>query len=309
MTRRLVSAVVFVALPLATILNLSQTRVTAQQPSAPAPPAPSSSGLQLDALDKTADACTDFYQFACGGWVAHNPVPADRASWGRFEELQERNNETLHKILEAAAAGRDPAAKKIGDYYASCLDESAIDAKGAAPLDPLLKKIAALSTVNDVAPLVAELHTIGVNVFFQFGSQADFKDASVEMAIADQGGLGLPDRDYYFRDDAKSVALRTQYVDHIARMLALLGASEDQAKAAAQQTMAIETALAKGALDAVSRRVPNKVYHKMSNAELQALTPQFMWNRYFSGIGSPPVFALNVAEPDFFKAFGQVMAA
>src|SRR3954452_6654420 len=296
MTRRLVSAVVFVALPLATILNLSQMRVTAQQPSAPAPPArpappaapaipappappaPSSSGLQLDALDKTADACTDFYQFACGGWVAHNPVPADRASWGRFEELQERNNETLHKILEAAAAGRDPAAKKIGDYYASCLDESAIDAKGAAPLDPLLKKIAALSTVNDVAPLVAELHTIGVNVFFQFGSQADFKDASVEMAIADQGRLGLPDRDYYFRDDPKSVALRTQYVDHIARMLALLGAGEDQARAAAQQTMAIETALAKGALDAVSRRDPNKVYHKMSNAELQALTPQFMWN-------------------------------
>src|SRR4051812_32110793 len=308
MTRRLVSAVVFVALPLATILNLSQTRVTAQQPSAPAPPAPSSSGLQLDALDKTADACTDFYQFACGGWVAHNPVPADRASWGRFEELQERNNETLHKILEAAAAGRDPAAKKIGDYYASCLDESAIDAKGAAPLDPLLKKIAALSTVNDVAPLVAELHTIGVNVFFQFGSQADFKDASVEMAIADQGGLGLPDRDYYFRDDPKSVALRTQYVDHVARMSALAGAP-DQGRGAAQQVMTIETALAKGALDNVARRDPSQIYHKMSNAELQALTPQFIWSRYFTGIGSPPIYALNVAEPEFIKAFGQIVAS
>jgi putative endopeptidase len=314
MKTRLFAAVCFVAFPLAAILTVSQTRVTAQQPSAPARPAPSaspalsSSGLQLDALDKTADACTDFYQLACGGWIAKNPVPADRASWGRFEELQEHNNDTLHTILEAAAAGRDPASKKIGDYYASCLDETAIDAKGAGPLDPLLKKIAALSKVSDLAPLVAELHTIGVNVFFQFGSQADFKDASVEMAIADQGGLGLPDRDYYFRDDAKSVDLRAQYVEHIGRMAALLGADGDQAKASAQETMKIETALAKSALDAVSRRDPNKVYHKMSNAELQALTPQFRWSRYFTGIGSPPIYALNVAEPDFFKAFGQIVA-
>jgi putative endopeptidase len=314
MNKRPFSAAVFVALPLAVVVAVLQTRTAAQQSGAtapaasPAPPAPSSSGLQLDALDRTADACTDFYQFACGGWVAKNPVPSDRASWSRFEELQERNNETLRRILDRAATGSDPAAKKIGDYYASCMDESAIDAKGAAPLDPLLKKIAALSSVNDLAPLVAELHTIGVNVFFQFGSQADFHDASVEMAIADQGGMGLPDRDYYFRDDAKSVDLRTQYVDHLAKMQALLGATADQAKASAQQTMAIETALAKGALDAVSRRDPNKVYHKMSNAELQAITPQFMWNRYFAGIGSPPVYALNVAEPEFFKAFGQIVA-
>ncbi|HET6959983.1 MAG TPA: M13 family metallopeptidase [Vicinamibacterales bacterium] len=325
MTRRLISTAMFVALPLAAILTITQTRIRAQQPSPPAPPASpappappalpalpappalSSSGLQLDALDKTADACTDFYQFACGGWIAKNPVPSDRASWGRFEELQERNNETLHRILEAAAAGRDPESKKIGDYYASCMDETAIDARGAAPLDPLLKKIAAVTSVADLAPLVAELHTVGVNVFFQFGSQADFKDASVEMAIADQGGLGLPDRDYYFKDDAKSVDLRTQYLDHIARMSALLGAADNQAKASAQQIMNIETALAKNALDAVSRRDPNKVYHKMSNAELQALTPQFPWNRYFTGIGSPPVYALNVAEPDFIKGFGQLL--
>ena len=315
MTRRLISTAMFVALPLAAILTIAHTRIRAQQPSPPArpanpaPPAPSSSsGLQLDALDKTADACTDFYQFACGGWIAKNPVPSDRASWGRFEELQERNNETLHRILETAAAGRDPESKKIGNYYASCMDETAIDARGAAPLDPLLKKIAAVTSVADLAPLVAELHTVGVNVFFQFGSQADFKDASMEMAIADQGGLGLPDRDYYFKDDAKSADLRTQYLDHLARMSALLGAADNQAKASAQQIMNIETALAKNALDAVSRRDPNKVYHKMSNAELQALTPQFPWNRYFTGIGSPPVYALNVAEPDFIKGFGQLLA-
>jgi putative endopeptidase len=310
MTRRLVSAAVFIAVPLAAILTLSQTRIAAQQdPARPAVPAPSSSGLQLDAMDKTADACTDFYQFACGGWIAANPVSADRASYGRFDELRERNNDTLHRILDAAASGRDPESKKIGDYYASCLDEPAIDAKGAAPLAPLLEKIGALATVSDLPPLVAELHAIGVNVFFQFGSQADFKDASVEMALADQGGLGLPDRDYYFKDDAKSVELRAKYVDHIGRMSALLGAGADPAGATARQAMAIETALAKGALDAVSRRDPNKVYHKMSSAELQALTPQFMWSRYFSGIGSPPVYALNVAEPDFLKAFGQIVAA
>ena len=321
MKTRLFAAACFVAFPLATVFTIAQTtadlkvrttttasEVAASEVVQAFRPADSASGLQLDAMDKSADACTDFYQFACGGWIARNPVPADRSGFGRFDELQERNNDTLHTILEAAAAGREPEFKKIGDYYASCLDETAIDAKGAGPLDPLLKKIAALSSVNDLAPLVAELHTIGVNVFFQFGSQADFKDASVEMALADQGGLGLPDRDYYVKDDAKSVELRAQYVDHIAKLAALLGASGDQAKASAQQAMAIETALATSALDAVSRRDPNKVYHKMSNAELQALTPQFMWNRYFSGIGSPPIYALNVAEPEFFKAFGRIVA-
>jgi endothelin-converting enzyme/putative endopeptidase len=296
----------------ATLIWASLTGASAQPPAVsppPASPVASASGLQLDALDKTADACTDFYQFACGGWTAKNPVPSDRASWSRFEELQERNNETLRKILDAAATGRDVGSKKIGDYYASCLDEPAIDAKGGAPLDPLLKKIAALSAVSDLAPLVAELHTIGVNAFFQFGSQADFKDASVEMAIVDQGGLGLPDRDYYVRDDAKSVDLRKQYVEHVGRMAALLGATPEQQKEAAGQAMTIETALATGALDAVSRRDPDKVYHKMSNAELQALTPQFTWARYFTGVGSPPIYAINVAEPEFVKAFGRILAA
>jgi len=316
MTKRLVSALAVVALSSPAIVSISQTNIAAQEapsapfrPALPAPPALSASGLQLDALDKRADACTDFYQFACGGWIKNNPVPSDRASWGRFEELQERNNETLHKILDAAAASPAADSKKIGDYYASCLDETTIDAKGAAPLDPLLRKIAALNGVTDLPPLVAELHTLGVNVFFQFGSQADFKDAAVEMAIVDQGGLGLPDRDYYVRDDAKSVDLRKQYVEHVGRMLALAGTPADQSAAAANHVMTLETALAKSALDATSRRDPNKVYHKMSNAELQALSPQFSWARYFTGVGSPPVYAVNVAEPEFVKAFGKVLAA
>ena len=296
--RRLVLAFTFVALPLAAALVGAQP---------PAPPKPSESGLQLDAVDRSANACTDFYQYACGGWVAKNPVPPDRSSWGRFEELQEHNNETLHRILEAAAAGRDPEQKKIGDYYATCMDEPAINAKGAAPLEPLLKKIAALASVSDLPPLVATLHTIGVNPFFSFGAEADFKDASVEMAIADQGGMGLPDRDYYVREDAKSVELRTQYEAHVGKMSALLGDAPARATAAARQVMTIETALAKGALDVVSRRDPAKIYHRMTPAELQALTPSFQWTRYFSGLGAPPIYALNVTEPDFFTAFGQVV--
>jgi len=315
MLKRFVVSFTF-ALTVAVAFGATQSRVVAQTrpappalPGPPAPPAPSASGLQLDAIDRSADACTDFFQYACGAWMAKNPIPADRSSWGRFDELQERNNETLRKILDAAAAGRDPSSKKIGDYYASCMDETAINAKGAAPLDPLLKKIAALTGVNGLAPLVAELHTIGVNPFFTFGAEADFKDASLEMAIADQGGLGLPDRDYYFRDDAKSVELRKQYVEHIGKMAALLGDAPDRAAAAAQQAMKIETALAKAALDAVSRRDPNKIYHKLSATELQALTPQFQWPQYFTGIGAPPVYALNVTEPEFFKALGQTLAS
>jgi len=310
MSRR-IAAFMVVTIVLALPFAVAHIRLRAQAqsaaPASPAPPAQSSSGLQLDAIDRSVDACTDFYKFACGNWMAKNPVPADRSSWGRFDELQERNNETLKKILEGAP-GADAGSRKIGDYYASCMDESAINAKGAAPLDPLLKKVAALTSANALAPLVAELHTIGVKPFFNFGTEADFKDASVEMAIADQGGMGLPDRDYYSRDDAKSVELRKQYVEHVGKMASLLGDPADRAAKSAEAVMKIETALAKAALDVVARRDPNQIYHKLSAAELQKLTPQFQWQQYFTGIGSPPIYALNVTEPDFFKAMGQTIA-
>jgi putative endopeptidase len=292
--KRSLIAFTFVALPLAAALAGAQAR--------------SQSGLQLDALDRTAAPCTDFYQFACGGWMAKNPVPPDRASWGRFEELAERNNDTLHKILDAASSGTDPETKKIGDYYATCMDESAIDAKGAAALEPQLKRIAALATVADLPPLVAELHALGVNAFFSFGAEADFKDASTVRAIADQGGLGLPDRDYYFRDDAKSAQLRKQYVNHVREMSTLVRPTAS-GPGAALTVMRIETALAKAALGAVARRDPSAIYHKMTPADLQALTPRFDWSRYFAGAGAPPIDAINVTEPEFFKAFGQLVAA
>ena len=181
--------------------------------------------------------------------------------------------------------------------------------KGTLPLNPLKFKIDGLASVTDLPPLVAELHTIGVNVFFGFGSEADFKDASLEMAIADQGGLGLPDRDYYLRDDAKSVELRKQYVEHIGRVAALVGVPASNTAAIASTVMRIETALAKGALDSVARRNPNNIYHKLTPDELQVFTPNFQWSRYFTGIGAPPIYALNVTEPEFFKGLGQLLAS
>ena len=303
--RRQLFALVFVAAPLAGALAAAQSAAT---PSArtPAAAATSQSGLQLDALDRHADACTDFYTFACGGWQVNNPIPPDQSSWGRFSELQERNNDILRRILEGAAAGRDPQTKQIGDYYGACMDEAGINAKGASPLEPELKRIAALAAPADLPPLIAHLHTIGVSALFLFGAAPDYKNANLMMAIAGQGGLGLPDRDYYLRDDAKSIELRRQYADHVGKMAALAGETPAQAADASAAVMRVETALAKAALDVVSRRDPSKVYHKMTPAELQTLTPGFDWTRYLAETGAPPISAMNVTEPDFFKAVNQV---
>ncbi|HEY7171235.1 MAG TPA: M13 family metallopeptidase [Vicinamibacterales bacterium] len=285
----------FVAVPLATSFTYAQTR--------------SASGLELAALNRGVDPCTDFYQFACGGWLAANPIPADRARWGRFDELREKNLDVLRRVLEQAAGGRDQSTKKIGDYYATCMDEEAINRRGATPLDPDLKNIAALQNVDRLPELLAELHKTGVNALFGFGSEADFKDASTVIAIAAQGGMGLPDRDYYFRDDARSVDIRKQYEAHVAKMLTLAGAPAAQANTDATNVMRIETALAKAALDVVARRNPANQYHKMAVAALQQLTPRFNWSRYLRGIAAPPFDAINVTEPDFFRAFDQLLGS
>jgi len=304
--KRCLAAVVFVALPLAAAMVHAQ-------PPAPTPPgAPASaSGLDLQFMDRGADPCNDFYAYACGGWTKNQPIPADRSAWGRGQELQERNNTTLRKILEDAGRNpnADPETKKIGDYYATCMDETAINAKGAAPLDPALKKVAALASANGLPALLADLHAMGVGALFSFGAEADFKEASTVRAIADQGGLGLPDRDYYFRDDPKSKELRTQYVEHVGKMIGLLGSQAGDSTAAAATVMRVETALAKGALDAVARRDPSAIYHKMTPAEMQKLTPAFDWAAYFKGTGAPPIDAVNVTEPEFFKAFNALIAS
>src|SRR5579872_6146846 len=263
-----------------------------------------SPGFSPANLDRSANPCVDFYQFACGTWVAKNQIPLDQAAWGRFNELEERNEIVLRGILEKASADdpkRSSNEQKIGDFYASCMDEKAIDAKGTAPIQPELDRIAAVRDLPGLASEIAHLQSIGTNVLFEFGAGPDFKDSSMDIAQADQGGLGLPDRDYYLKTDAKSVTLRTQYVAHLQRMFQLLGNSQTAAAKKAAVVMRIETALAKGSLDRVSRRDPSSIYHKLGMSQLAALSPSFAWPKYLQDIHAPTIGSLNVAAPDFFK--------
>jgi endothelin-converting enzyme/putative endopeptidase len=269
-------------------------------------------GFDPAALDRAVSPCEDFYRFACGGWLAKNPVPADRPSYGRFAELQDRNQATLRDILEKAAGGgaqRGAIDQKIGDYYASCMDEAAIEKKGAAALKPWLDAIASIKDKAELAPALARLHTDGVSAFFNFGAQPDFRQASVNIAAVDQGGLSLPDRDYYLKDDARFADVRAKYPAHVQKMLELLGQPPAEARKDAQTVLAIETAMAQGSLERVKRRDPANRYHKMPRAALAALAPAFDWNAYFTATGAPAFTDLNVAWPDFFKALNEQITA
>ena len=265
-----------------------------------------------DMIDKTIDPCTDFFQYACGKWMAQNPIPPDRSSWGRFDELHEHGEYIVRDILEKAyvqRAGRSANEQKIGDYYATCMDEGAIEKAGTKPLDSDFQTIAALSSKKDLPAEIVRLHRLGVDVLFGFDSGADFKDASMIIAQLDQGGLGLPDRDYYVKDDAKSVELREKYVAHMQKIFELLGDAPHKAAAEAKAVMDIETSLAKNALDQTSRRDPQKIYHKMSEKELASLNPEFDWNVYFDGVKAPKFDSLNVVEPDFIRGLQSVVEA
>ena len=275
-----------------------------RQPGAP----DTRSGIDLDAMDRTANACADFYQFACGGWIVKHPLPADRGSYGRFTEVDDRNNDVLRDILEKASLEpSDPDARRSGDYYASCIDEKRIDKLGMTPLSADLARIAAVTTRARLAPVIAALHAKGVPVFFGFGSTPDFKDASKVIAGAAQSGLGLPDRDYYVRDDQHSKKLREEYVTHVQRMLRLSGLSALASTAGAQAVMRVETEMAKSALDRVSRREPSNVYHKMALGEVREITPVFDWAVYLRDVGAPRFDDMNVAEPQFMKAVNEVL--
>ncbi len=254
-------------------------------------------------MDKAVDPCTDFYQYACGGWRAKNPVPADYSRWGRFEELAERNQKILREILEssAAASSRSPVEQKIGDYYASCMDEPAIEKLSLAPLKPELDRIEALKNVRDLAPLVARLHRLGTRALFGFSATPDLKNSTQMIAVTSQGGLGLPDRDYYLNQDPRSVELRGKYVAHMRRMIQLAGSPPAAAGAKAKAVMEIETALAKASLDRVARRDPYKNYNKLVRKELGSLSPSFEWERYLTARSTPKFDSLNVQNPEFVR--------
>ena len=267
-------------------------------------------GFDISSLDRKVDPCVDFYKFSCGGWMAANPLPADQARYGRFDQLQDRNRDILRTELEDAAAakpGRTAMEKKIGDYYAACMDEKTIDARGITPLKPGMDRIAALSDRKQLADLVSYLYRSGVAAFFNFGSEQDAKDSTKEIAGLDQGGIGLPDRDYYFKTDQKSVDLRKQYEAHVEKVFELLGSSPADAAKKAAAVMSIETALADGSFDRVTRRDPEKVYHKMTVKELVALAPDFDWTRFFKGVNAPPIQSLDVSVPPFEKALEGVI--
>jgi putative endopeptidase len=272
---------------------------------------PASHGVELTILDKTCKPCEDFYRYASGEWLAKNPVPAAYPSWGRFNELAERNRELLHQILEGAAANNKASAgsneRKIGDFYASCMDEKQINAAGAKPLDTEIARIDGIRSTGELQEEIARLQGMGVRAAFEFGSTQDAKNSSQVIGSAEQGGLGLPDRDYYTKTDDKSKQIRQQYEEHVAKMLALAG--DDGAKAAteAKAIVELETRLAEASLTRVERRDPEKTYHKMNRSDLRTLTPNWSWEDYFQEIGYTNIDSVDVSAPKFFETMSQAV--
>jgi endothelin-converting enzyme/putative endopeptidase len=277
------------------------------QQSAPQPleSMPYSPSLDVTSLDRSVDPCVDFYKFSCGGWQKKNPIPADQSGWSVYAKLGNENEQFLWGILEAdaKATSRTPVQQKVGDYFAACMNTAAIDALGAKPIQPELARIDALKARPELIAAITDLHHAYPGSFF-FGSRTgqDAVDSSLIIVELGAGGLGLPDRDYYLKTDEKSVKLREQYVAYIQKLLVLSGESETQAKADADATLRIETALAKASLTRVERRNPHNTYHIMTIDELGKLAPALDWPHYFAVQGAPGVAKLNVSQPEFMKA-------
>ena len=262
--------------------------------------------VEVDALDRKADPCVDFYQFACGGWVAKNPLPPDRSTYGRFAEVQDRNFTILRRILETPSGEGDRS--KAADYYAACMDDAKIEAGGVLPIAADLLTIDELVNPDDLPVLLARLHAIGVPALFGFGARADvLGDATQQIANVDEDGLSLPDREYYLKTDARSVALRDKFLATVENMLTLSGTRPEQASADAKSVLSIETALATAMLDRVQRREPKNRLHTLSLNDLQAMTPNFSWRKYATAAEAPKFQVLNVAVPDYLKAVDRLI--
>ncbi|HVP64125.1 MAG TPA: M13 family metallopeptidase N-terminal domain-containing protein, partial [candidate division Zixibacteria bacterium] len=290
-----------------TLAASAQKSATISEQKRPLQSLPYSPSLDLTSIDRTADPCVDFYQFVCGGWMKKNPIPPDQTSWSVYGKLTGDNEQFLWGLLEDSAkpsAKRTAAQQKIGDFFGSCMNEKRIEKLGSAPIQPELRAIAAIKRTEDLVPYLAarnlETWYYG-GPLFTAGSQQDYGDASQMIAEVDGGGLGLPDRDYYTNTDPKSTEIRQKYLEHIANMFVLIGEPREQAAADAANVLRFETELAKATLTRVQKRDPYNLYHKMSQAELQALVPSIDWKQYFALDGFPEFKQVNVDQPEFFK--------
>ena len=307
--RRCLIAAVFVATPLAVALGAAQARATR--------PAATPRGVELASLDRAADPCVDFYRFACGGWIDAHPLPADRRNYARLNEIRDRNDLVLRRILERP--GATGSLRKASDYYAACTNDAAIDARGLAPLRPELARIAAVTDVKALPELIAHLHMTaasnpasGISAsstfpFFQMVARADPSQASRQMVWARPQGTGLPDRDYYTKTDDRSAKLRSDYRAHVAKMLTLAGETAANAESGAGAVLRIETALADARLDAAAARDPKALVHVMTVADLQASTPSFDWKRYVAARSAPAFDRLNNSQPKVIERFERIL--
>ena len=290
-----------VVLLLAIAICVQHQRLQAQQSATPA--LPYTPSLDVTSMDRSVNPCDDFYTYSCGRWMKSNPIPADQTSWSVYGKLYQDNLNYLRGILDEAstAKSRDAVTREIGDYYGACMNEAAIEKLGAAPIQPELAAIAAVKTLKEFAPLAATLQLKGVSLLFGAGSTQDPENSDAVIVEIAQGGLGLPDRDYYTKDDPKSKEIRERYLLHVQKMFELIGDSPDAAKKNAATVMDIETGLAKASLTRVEMRDPHKLVHKMDVSDLYKVAPRFDWNAFFAASGVPQFQILNVEWPDFFK--------
>ncbi|MDR3675019.1 MAG: M13 family metallopeptidase [Acidobacteriota bacterium] len=287
------------------LLSLMSLVITAAPLNAP-------HGVNTANMDRTCAPCADFNKFANGGWEAKNSIPAAYPSWGVANEVNERNRNILHEILEDAAKSKTAAhgssEQKVGDYYGSCMDVPAIDREGVRPLQPEFDRIERVADVAGLEAEIAHLQSMGIDAFFGVDSTQDFKDSTQVTGEVDQGGLGMPDRDYYTRQDEKSVKQREEYLKHVTKMFELLGDTPDTAAAEAQTVMDLETQLAKASQTKVERRDPKNVYHRMTQSGVKTLAPDFPWEDYFTAVGLAGKGDVNVTAPDFFKQMGNMIS-